>query len=86
MSNTWLDFINIEFINELVIYFIATDKRDIHTIFFLFLQKNIYCWYSLEVPQRGTSNKYPQYVFIDMKNISTFQLKTKSHIWSYGYM
>ena len=30
-------------------------------MFFLFLTKT-YCGYSLEVPQRGTSNEYPQYV------------------------
>ena len=30
---------------------IATDKRGIHIIFFLFLHENICCGYSLEVPQ-----------------------------------
>ena len=29
---------------------IATDKRGIHIIFFLFLHKNICCEYSLEAP------------------------------------
>ena len=29
---------------------------------FLFLHKNICCGYSLEVPQRGTSNGYPQHI------------------------
>ena len=28
--------------------------------FFLFLHKNLYCGYSLEVPQQGTSIEYPQ--------------------------
>ena len=28
-------------------------------IYFLFLHKNICCWYSLEVPQWDTSNEYP---------------------------
>ena len=32
-------------------------------IFFLFLHENICCGYSLEVPQRGTSNEYPQHMF-----------------------
>ena len=32
-------------------------------IFFLFLHENIHCGYSLEVPQLGTSNKYPQHMF-----------------------
>ena len=33
-------------------------------IFFLFSHENIYCGYSLEVPHRGTSNEYLQYVFV----------------------
>ena len=46
-------------------------------IFFLFLHKTIYCGYSLEAPQRGASNEYPQYMFLrrNKKNISIFQLK-----------
>ena len=32
-------------------------------LFFLFLNKNICCWYSLEVPRGGTSNEYPQHMF-----------------------
>ena len=32
-------------------------------IFFLFLDENIYCGYSLEAPCRGASNEYPQYMF-----------------------
>ena len=33
-------------------------------IFFLFLHENIiYCGYSLEVPQWGTSDEYPQHMF-----------------------
>ena len=36
--------------------FIATDKRGIHIIFFLFLHKNICCGYTLEAPRQGTSN------------------------------
>ena len=30
----------------------------------MFLHKNIYCGYSLEVAQRGTSNEYPQHMFL----------------------
>ena len=33
-------------------------------IFFLFFHKNICCGYSLEVPQWGTSNEYPQHMFL----------------------
>ena len=32
-------------------------------IFFLFVHENIYCGYSLELPQWGNSNDYPQYMF-----------------------
>ena len=32
--------------------------------FFLFLHKNICCGYSLEAPQLGTSNEYPQHTFL----------------------
>ena len=42
--------------------------------FFLFLEGNICCRYSLEVPHRGTSNEYPQ----DM-----FSLRNKEHIYIY---
>ena len=33
------------------------------SIFFLFLNENICCGYSLEAPQRGASNEYPQHIF-----------------------
>ena len=33
-------------------------------LFFLFLLKNIDCGYSLELPQRGSSNEYPQSMFL----------------------
>ena len=31
---------------------------------FLISAQNIYCRYSLELPQRGGSNEYPQYMFL----------------------
>ena len=34
-----------------------------YTLFFLFLLKNRDCGYSLELPSRGSSNKYPQSMF-----------------------
>ena len=34
-----------------------------YTLLFLFLLKNIDCWYSLEPPRRGGSNEYPQSMF-----------------------
>ena len=46
---------------------IAPDKELLSTeklIFFQFLIVNICCGYSLEVPHRGTSNEYPQHMFI----------------------
>ena len=30
----------------------------------LFLHKNLCCGYSFEVPHRGTSNEYPQHMFL----------------------
>ena len=51
------------------IFLIATDKALFSirkmVISFLFLHENICCGYSLEVPQRGTSNEYPQHVFVE---------------------
>ena len=40
---------------------------------FLFLNKTR-CGYSLEVPQRGTSNEYPHHMFLlrNKKNIDSF--------------
>ena len=54
---------------------IATDKREYpHNIF---LYENICCGYSLEAPQRGASNEYPQHMFSwrNKKDISIFQTK-----------
>ena len=34
-----------------------------HLIFFLLLDENLCCGYSLEAPQRGASNEYPQHMF-----------------------
>ena len=31
--------------------------------FSLYIEENICCGYSLEVPHRGTSNEYPQHMF-----------------------
>ena len=32
--------------------------------FFLLLHENICCGYSLEAPQQGASNEYPQHMFV----------------------
>ena len=53
---------------------IAPDKAHIaikKLYFFLFHHKNKCCGYSLEVPHRGTSNEYPQQMFLsrNKKNI-----------------
>ena len=42
---------------------IGPDKKGYPHNDFLFLQENIHCEYSLEGPQRGTSNRYPQGTF-----------------------
>ena len=46
-------------------------------IFFLFLNENICCGYSLEAPHRGTSNEYPQHMFLlrNKKDITIFRMK-----------
>ena len=31
----------------------------------LFIHENIFCGYLLEKPQQGTSNEYPQHVFVE---------------------
>ena len=43
-------------------------------IFFLFLHVNICCVYSLEAPQRGTSNEYTQHMFL-LRNKKDIYLK-----------
>ena len=42
-----------------------------YTLFFLFLLKNTDCGNSLELPQWGSSNEYPQSMF-EQKNIRIF--------------
>ena len=51
-------------------------------IFFLFLHENI-CWgYSLDLSHRGTSNKYPQYMFcVSKKNIRSCGLSVVCIDW-----
>ena len=46
---------------------IAVDKMLFQpkvSVFFLNLNKNIYCGYSLEAPRRGTSDEFPQHMFL----------------------
>ena len=53
----------------------------------MFLKENICCSYSLEVPQWGTSNEYPQHKFLwrNKKHINTLLLKKKKcFIWRYS--
>ena len=47
--------------NPIIPHFYLVKLR--FTLFFLFLLKNIDCGYSLEPPQRGGSNEYPQSMF-----------------------
>ena len=56
---------------------IGLDKSGYQVNVFLFLNENISCGYSLEVPCRGASNEYPQHMFssINKKNIDIFWLK-----------
>ena len=52
-------------------------------IIFLITAQNIDCGYSLEPPQRGSSNEYPQSMFLsrNMKNIRLFYLKIFIFWW-----
>ena len=52
-------------------------RGDIHILFFLFLDENICCGYSLEASQRGASNESPQHMFLsrNKKDISIFWMK-----------
>ena len=55
--------------------FIATDKRGYpHNIFLISRGKHVV---GTQVPQRGTSNEYPQHMFLlrNKKNISSFRMK-----------
>ena len=63
-------------------YHIVTDKRGYSYNIFFFLDKNIHCGHSLEVPRRGTSNEYPQCMFSsrNQKTINTVGLKKKKNI------
>ena len=68
---------------------IAPDKKGyphITFFFFLFLHKIIWCGYSdsLEVPQWGTSNEYPQHCLWRKKKISVLFSWKKLLIWSYA--
>ena len=61
---------------------IATDKRGYpHNIFSYFSTKTC-CGYSLEVPHRGTSNEYPQHMFLlrNKKDISIFRMKKAPYL------
>ena len=59
---------------------IVPDKKGIYKCIFLFLHRNIYCGYWLEVLCWGTSNEYQQHMFLwrNKKFNSSFQLKKTS--------
>ena len=51
---------------------IATEEGYPHNIF-LISHENICCGYSLEAPQQGASNEYPQHMFCgEIRKISAF--------------
>ena len=43
-------------------------------IVFLFLNENIYCGYSSEVPRWGASNEYPQHMFSSRNKKNIIQI------------
>ena len=74
------------FFHQQIHHCIVLDKIGYQANSFLISRKNICCGYSLEVPQRGASNEYPQHMFLSRskKNIDTFWLKKKHLIKSYA--
>ena len=52
------------FSSEVASYLALQIRGGIRIIFFLFIDKNICCGYSLEAPRQGASNEHPQYVFV----------------------
>ena len=52
---------------------------------FSFLDKNISCGYSLEVPHQGTSNEYPQHMFLSRNKKQSILLGWKK-LWRFGPM
>ena len=49
--------------------------------------KNIDCGYSLEPPHRGSSNKYPQSMFLSRNNINNvYPYKTQFYYIKVGFM
>ena len=63
--------------------FLALDKRIYKLISFLFLNENIGCAYSLEVPQHSASNEYPQHMFLCRNKKNMHFWLDKDIIWSY---
>ena len=66
--------------------FIATDKRGYpHNIFHISRQKHM-LWYSIEAPRQGTSNEYPQDMFLlrNKKDISSFRMKKVPYLLLWG--
>ena len=59
---------------------ITADKRGYHGYIFCYFSMKTCCGKSLEVPQWGTSNEYPQYMFSwrIKKNVNTFWLKKRA--------
>ena len=58
-----------------------------HIIFFLFLNENICYGYSLDASQRGSSNEYPQHMFLlrNKKDIITFRMKKVPYLLLCGW-
>ena len=67
----------------LLIKIIAQDKALFFSlkvlIFFLFLHENICCRYSLEAPQKGASNEYPQHMY-SWRNMKKYNLDIPSYL------
>ena len=54
-------------------------------IFFIFSAQNIDCGYSLEPPQRGGSNEYPQSLFLSRKKNNVYPCKLQFYYMKVGF-
>ena len=58
-----------------------------YTVFFLFLLKNIDCWYSLEPPRRGGFNEYHNLCFEQKyEKISEFFYLKIFNFWRWNFL
>ena len=63
---------------ELFRTILTPDKRGILFFYYYYFSTETCCGYLLEVPNRGTSNEYPQRFYGDIRKLSSFWVKKKT--------